>query len=399
MSFISDFLEYNSGNECPEPYVLWTGYSLLSAAIGRRVYTDLDYFKVWPNLYTLLVGDSGIKKTAASDLGKVILRAAIPDIPFCADNETYQGTIMYMDSEKSLRTFRDHEGNVVEYKPYCIFASEFMDLIQNNPDGYVKFLTNIYDRPDSYIYRLKNEERTLIRPYVMLCACTTPIWLTDQIKAKTFGAGFGRRVIMVCHDKEKRLRPFLTDAMRAARDRCVKRLTAIQSISGPMLLEPVASTFFWQWYISDTKPDDSFLKDWWSSKKILLLKVAMLTSLSERDDRVITKNYIELALALLGEVEKNISMVTTRIGRSELIEPSITILNMLRANKGAMPTKELRKRTLRDFKSTTEQWQVLQHLKDTDQIIEFDHIDAGVIRKMIALPSRVIKEPPKETPQ
>lgn len=396
MSFILDFLEYNSGNECPPPYVRWTAYSLLSAAIGRRVYFHMDYFTIWPNLYVLLIGDSGIKKSAAADLGITILKAAIPDIPVSADNETHQGTILYMDSEKSLRTFRNEKGEIIEYKPYCIFASEFMDYISNNPDGYIKFLTNIYDRPDSYTYRLKQENRVLTRPYVTLHACTTPIWLTDQIKAKTFGAGFGRRVVMVCYNKEKRLRPFMTEPMRLARDRCIAHIATLQNLAGPCKLEPDAEKFYWDWYLGDKRPDDPFLKDWWSSKKIIIMKLAILTSLSERTDLRITLDYIQLALGMLDEVEQNLSIVTERIGRSELVEPSLTILNMLRNNKGAMFKKELQRRTLRDFKSTTEQWQVLQHLRETDQIIELDYNDNGVMRKLVALPGRVLKQ---EKPQ
>src|SRR6266516_8045818 len=105
-NFIQDFLEYNDGNECPKPFVLWTAYGILSAAIGHKVWHfQGDYFFIRCDTYILLVGESGDKKTSAMDLGLDLLIEVFPDIVLSGDNETYQAVIKWMDSDDSTREY------------------------------------------------------------------------------------------------------------------------------------------------------------------------------------------------------------------------------------------------------------------------------------------------------
>lgn len=380
MSFIQDFVEYNSGNECPRPFVIWTAYGLLSAAIGRRVFIDLDYFKVNCDTYILLVGPSGERKTATMILGRELILEAIPDIVLASDNETYQGIIQYMHNEKSTRFYKDAVGQQVEYKPYHVFSEELMDYLQLNPIGMVSFLTNIYGKR-FYNYRLKNEEHLLANPYVTILACSTPEWLTDQIKGKQFAEGYGRRTIIVCHEGINRRKPILTEESKAAYKRCVERLTQIRNFAGPFIFPKDAHDFFWGWYTSLKSPADKFLRNWYSTLHLNLLKVAMLNSISERDDLTVVKDDLELALGLLKEVEKYVPMITSRIGRSELTEPSLHMLSIIRNSGGCIAKKELMAMTFKDYKSTQEQWSVLQHLKETDQVKEISSNDVTQLRE------------------
>ena len=70
MSYIKDFLHYTSGNECPEPYRLWSGLSLLASVLGRKVWTFHGRFQIFPSLYVVLVGDAGSGKSTAKNYAK-----------------------------------------------------------------------------------------------------------------------------------------------------------------------------------------------------------------------------------------------------------------------------------------------------------------------------------------
>jgi len=369
---------------------MWTAYGMLSATIGYRVHLDLSHFSVVPNIYALLVGPSGGRKTVARDAGVRLLLKAVPDIVLAGDNETYQGIINYMHSDNSSRRFINLEGKEVCYKPYCVFAPELMDYLQLNPIGMVAFLTNVYDRR-LYTYRLKNEEHILENPYVVMCSCSTPEWLTDQLKAKQFAEGYGRRTIIVCHSGIVKKKPSMSKEEFEAGEACKVRLSKIQNIIGPMTLEPAADKFFWDWYLGTKDPDDKFLRNWYSTKHVNVLKVSMLTSLSERDDRVVTKDYVEMALALLDDVESKLSMVTDLMGRSELTGPAANIMSVVRAHNGVIPKKELQLKTFKDFRSTLEQWQVIDHLKQTEQLVELSDPKNDKI-KLLCLPSLVVKK-------
>lgn len=394
MGFLQDFILHNRDNEIPPKFVVWAAYGAISAIIGRRVYVDLEHFVVVPNTYILLIAPAGGRKTSARDKAHEMVLQAAPTTIFSGDNDTYQGILTAMERDDAKVFYMDEKGNQLYYRPYCIFSPEFPDYIQNNPLGMIAFLTNIYDRRH-YLYRLRNEDRKLDFPYVMMLACATPDWLADQVKAKQFAEGYGRRTILVCNEGYERKRPRLTQESRDAWDRCVSHLQRIQNIVGPMQLEAEAEKWYWDWYTSQPKVvEDVFVQCWRESWHINLLKVAMLISLSERSDRIVTIAYLQLALEQLKDVEAGFPMVTAKLGRSELTGPADLLMKVVRSNGGAIQEKVLKIKTMKNFKNTTEQWQVIEWLKQTDQLKAFPKDN----KPWLALPECLLKlqNKPKE---
>ena len=392
MGFIKDFLVANEGTECPDIYFVWSAYGILSAVIGPKVYLDIQLRNAWigPDVYILLVGLSGGRKTYALDQAFEMIREAAPDTVFAGDNETYQGVISFLTHENQERQFIDENGEVVRYRPYCIINDELMEYIQNNPVGMVTFLTKIYGKRH-YIYKLKHEELVLERPYVMMLSCTTPDWLTDQLKTKQFAEGYGRRTIIVCNETIIRKRPVRTSVGDEAHLRCVVRLQEIQKLVGPFKLTNDGEKWFWDdWYVKQPTPDDKFMRNWSSTEHINALKIALLTSLSESDDLIITKPHLQLAVSLLEDVKKELPMVTQLMGRSEATMATSTLLRVVRNHGGKILEQELKISTIKEFKDTTEQWKVLEFLRGTKQVVRLPIKDEkGIERVWILLPELV----------
>ena len=386
-NFIQDFVEYNSGNECPPPFVLWTAYSILAAAAGHKIWhCQGDYFFVRCDTYTLLVGESGDKKTSSMDLGVSLFTEVNKDAILSSDNETYQGLLKWMGADDSTREYFNPQKNIaVKYKPYHIFASEFMDFINNNPDAMLKFLTGVKGRA-AYRYRLGGQEdRYLINPYITLLGCTTFEWLVDQIKTKQFRQGIGRRLILVCNRGFNRKEPIKTPAMEAARVRCLGHLERIKKVAGQVKIEPAANVHFWQSHISQKRNDDRFIETWKSSLNILVMQVAILTSLAERSDLEVHLNHILCAQDLLGDVERRLEMLTPQIGKNESIASYQQIIELLQLRGGEMPEKDLKMLTLKEFKDPIEQWRAIEFLKSTGQLVVDDRLVNGVKRKFVVV--------------
>ena len=395
MGFLQDFALHNEGNEIPKRFVIWGAYGALSGIIGRRVHLYVPHIgDLVPNIYALLVSKAGGRKSSCLDKVIDLLHTAAPTLTFSGDNDTYQGIITAMQRPESQIYYNDDRGQRVYYRPYCILASEFPDYIQNNPLGMVAFLTNIYDRRH-YLYRLKNEDQVLEWPYVMMLACTTTPWLVQQVKSEQFQAGYGRRTILVCNETYDRKKPYLDQVHKDAWQRCIRRLKDLTNFHGAMTLTPDADKWFWEWYTKGQgkSPDDSYMLAWRESWHINLLKIAILISLSERDDLVITTEFLQLALSQLVDIEENMPMVTSMVGRSELVGPSKMVLTVLKSAGGVMSEKELKLRTFKEFKDAREQWTTIEFLKSTEQI--FSVAKDG--KPHLALPDRVkiVPQPPQ----
>jgi hypothetical protein len=236
-----------------------------------------------------------------------------------------------------------------------------------------------------------------------MCSCTTDDWFTQQLNARTFGQGYGRRSIIVFAERYKRMIIYYNAEHEKARLACVEWLQQLPSIVGEMIVDPNLLAYTNKWYLSIQDVDDVFLNAWRGTKHILMWKVAMLTSIAERLDRVVTRSHIDLAIDLIDQIESRLPIITDRMGRSELIEPIQAVLLYIRQKGGYVPEKELRATMLKHFKTTLELFNVLQHLSVTDQIVvrPFTLAD-GVERKYIALPECVRKlenQPKKEPPK
>src|SRR5512142_899149 len=69
--WLTKYVEYTEDFEPPAAYQRWMGVLTLAVAAGHRVWLQEANIKVWPNLYVVLVGPSGIGKGQA-------MREALP---------------------------------------------------------------------------------------------------------------------------------------------------------------------------------------------------------------------------------------------------------------------------------------------------------------------------------
>lgn len=390
-TFLHRYIKYNEGNECPVKFHLWGGLAVLSVAAGRRFYFDLDYFRIYPNLYVCLVGPQGSRKTVARDIAMDTLRNAIPDVVVSASCETRQGIVKFMSEPEQVRTFKNANNEVIEYRPYAAFISELMNFVSIDPIGMVNFLTDIYDR-EVYDYRIKNEQYFLERPYFVLFACTTPEWLVQSLKSSVICGGFSRRVIYVVGDEDKRIPfPFVTPEMAKSMQVCVDWLKLLQHKSGEFKMDDQAKKFYADWYVNVKLPTDPFLRGWVRSKHIQLIKICMLAVLAENlDNYIIEERHLRWGVEVLKEVEAGLPTIVQHLGRSEVVFAVESITNYLKDHDNLIPEKVLRAAVFKDFKTPLEYAQTLEHLINTDQIAIIPVEENGVVRRYV-----IAREHPK----
>ncbi len=74
--FISLYLKYTSQTECPTFFHRWCAVTNLAAYLGRRPYFRFGHFTLHPNLYVMLIGSPGTKKSSAIKIGTKLLKQA-----------------------------------------------------------------------------------------------------------------------------------------------------------------------------------------------------------------------------------------------------------------------------------------------------------------------------------
>src|SRR5687767_15141767 len=91
--WIHGYLVYTYNQESPESFHIWVALSNIAGALGRKVWFDMGYFNVYPNLYAVLVAPPGMcKKSTSMRLGRDII-TKVPGLHFSPDSTSRERLI------------------------------------------------------------------------------------------------------------------------------------------------------------------------------------------------------------------------------------------------------------------------------------------------------------------
>src|SRR5271169_1329093 len=172
--------------EAPHSFILFSAMSMLGAALGRRVYFDLDAHILYPMLNLLLIGPSGIgKSTSITRLGIPLVRG-LPDSlrPYIIEGKTTPEAL--------------HDELIVE--PHAIvFASELANFFSKAKymEDMIPYVTQLLDYEQSVPRRLRGQLLEVKNPSVTIVGGSTVEWLQDQLPNSASTGGFLARFLIV----------------------------------------------------------------------------------------------------------------------------------------------------------------------------------------------------------
>jgi hypothetical protein len=379
MGFLSDYVFYNSGNECPESFHIWSGLSLISSVLSHKVKYNRDYFTVIPNIYVCLIGDAGSGKTTAMMIAKKILMHDFPNIPLSASVTSREDVAKFMGSDDGIRTFRKPSGEIFEYHPFCFYVSEFENLLSVDLIKMTAFLVDTFDG-EHFSTSFKNSGKDSVPfPYTTMLSCAIPEWVMRTLKLQIFTGGLGRRMIMVVgKGKAPIAHPKPPPGGEEALKRAITHLHAIhdESFQGDFSMTPEADKWWVSWYEGKEsprikKPDDPVLQQFYSTKHIQVMKVAMLLAMEDYKPRtVIQVEDFERAFAMLDLLEPRIKEFSAGVGRNELAVVSVQFMDMLNVLGGIVLEKRMRARFFNECRVVGKEFDLMvEHLCKTDQIV------------------------------
>lgn len=390
-SFLRDYEIITQNNEVPKSFHLYASLVALSSIVSSRVWLDLGLFAIRPNLYVVLTGPPGVKKTTAMSVAKRLLRELGEHIPMSAECQTKEALVQTMGESQKICTvgkdevpqnFKpiDDDNSKFQYSPMSVFVTELSQFVGSQNAGHMlDFLTTIYDE-EIFVNSTKGKGTdTLPMPYLTLLACTVPDWITAKLKDDVISGGFSRRAIFVYEqravdDKGKPLRiafPGVSDEMKLAWDRVVAKSKKLLNLKGPFQWAEGARDFYENWYNNLPEPTDPLLEGWFNSVHVQMLKIAMLISASEWEEGkpMLEIVHMTTSIKLLALIEENIPKVFKGVGRNELFGISNKLLELLKADKsGSLPERFVLKTLFREA-DVQEIAKIIGHLIKTGEIV------------------------------
>lgn len=346
MNFLQAYKVYTKETEPPQSFQAWTAISVCGALLGRKCYMPMGHFNVYPNMYVLLVGNPGTRKSTALQVGRNLLRAG-KQVPVAASSTTRESLIEAM-TEDSCAVKAKVDDKLMKYQQLSAFVGEFAEFIggRHISEDMVRFMTGIWDE-DVFEYKTKNKGKFKIySPFFTMLGACTPDWIIRQLKADIVSDGFSRRTIFVHGEKRNCLnpRPILTPEMIEARSIMNNESKRIHSIVGEFCFSKEATTIFDKFYKSleevESKAPDR-LKSYFSTKPNLVQKVAMCISAGISSSRVIDSKILNATLTLFEQNERYLYKLFGAMGRNELKAELVKVTERIQAAPKGITKKDL----------------------------------------------------------
>lgn len=344
-SWIDDVLDACEDAETPRNYLKWSCLVSIAAVSAPNVKLDMQYYTIRPNIYCILVGDSGIGKNFPIDLAKDLVRLV--------------DTTRVIDGRNSIQALIQELGRAETRKgkpmipdARALFgANEFANFCIEDPQA-LTILTDLYDNHRMWKNTLKGSGVDFLKNVsVTLFGGAAPVHLKQVVPENAIGGGFLGRTIIVNEDKRAKFNSLINKKKRTRvldKEKLAKHLIEVSKLEGDFEVEEQAQDWFDSWYI-DLRKREEENKD--RQEKIgglrqrfhvHVLKVAMLLSMAERLDKVLTQKHIEDSLEICKSLITGAHKAFLGTGKSPLVhQTSLCIQYMLKHNNQASRQKLL----------------------------------------------------------
>lgn len=387
---------------------VWGAYTALSASIGRKVWLPFGVSAIYPNIYVLLVGDAGNGKSRAMYNNRALVSQVIPEIHRTGSLETPPGLWRFMTGDPDSKPPKSSpvlqmavwpNGMTMPTHPMFITANEFIDFISLDDKGWINALNNISDE-DVYFYRTKNMgQDKVIGPYIVMFGGLTTDIAHDLQKEKIISTGLARRTIFQ-YGQRKFDDPHAILTMepheKEAFDRCLVHLNGLRRVAGAFSWDEETQKWWKVWYddhSAKVRTRSPQTRGWFTSKPDQVLKLAILTSLSEGHSLKLETGHLEVALHFLGRMEHDLYRIFGGVGRNELAGVATQMYEFLSNLKEPISKKTLKLRLFSLFSAKNvhnEFDEALNYLVGTNKVRIHQMQLESYVDHIIALPEVLV---------
>lgn len=363
---LSKYLQYTENTESPKLTHVWSFLSGVSACLGRRCWYDNGIDIVWPNMYIIISGPPGGRKSSAIKYTKQLLKNTAT-IRFAPDDTggQRQGLIKAMTdvgdeeiddvkigkmlaevedmttfsslaptggekrnghvtAESLIKKLENIQFDMRDPRTMFIFASELKSFIGENNNQMLTFLLKLWEG-DDYTYELRNSSYKITDGLLGILGATTPSELATMLPPGAMGSGFTSRVIFVYASGRNRKipRPSLDASVRGFLEGTFANL--FERFNGPFVETPDAATVYDEIYNRGTSLKDPRFTHYCERRHTHLQKAA-LSICAARGTQQISGDDIRLADQLLTLTEE---FMPDALGEYGMNKESIAIQQML----------------------------------------------------------------------
>lgn len=371
--FLSTYLTYSKGTECPTFFHRWAAITCLGAYLGRDVYFRQGHFRVHPNLFVMLVGDAGTKKSTSIKMAARLLRLAgyntfaakktrqekfLLDMAENAEGEDLTGDNIL---EQNLWGDSASDFNIAES---FIAADEFNNFIGQGNTDFMSILGDLWDWGEEvYDYKLKNSKSVYLnKPTVSILGGNTPTGVNMLFPADAIGQGFFSRLIFIQAESTGVKQTWMPLPDEHLEDHIIKELHSIREVMrGEIKLSPKADAMLHKIYHSWKPLEDPRFHSYSNRRFPILLKLVIVMCANNKT-LLIGEKEVVYANTMLTFAERTMPSALGEFGKSRNSDVTHKIMKLIEATSKPLEAREIWGQVYSDLEKREQLFEILGNL-------------------------------------
>jgi len=359
--FLRLYLQYTEFTEPPQMMHLWSAVCGISACLGRKCKLDVHLGDMFPNMYVLLVGPPGTRKSTAINTMTKFLRKET-EVQFAPDDTSgqRQGLIAAMQTadeeelkdeldlldglgfDEQMEKLKNVKVKVNHANRHHMFiaASEFGSFLGQNNLALTRFLIKMWDG-ETYTYQLKKSKVELEEGLLTMIGGTTATDISMLLPPEAIGQGFMSRIILVYEAKKsRRIPPSKAGVKPELYDAIAERFREADKMEGVFTFSKIAAELSDEIYMQDSRINDTRFIYYAERRHTHLLKLACCLA-AARGSMEIDEIDIDQAELMLSITEETMPEALGEYGLSPLASAKQKLLEFIQHANGPVTDRVL----------------------------------------------------------
>jgi len=393
--FISYYLALVKNTEPPYVYHRWCALAGIAALLGRQYYLRFGNDTVWPNLYCVLIGEPGTRKsTAIRSFRRIVMSTGYSTIaPDRTSKEKFlldlQGEAADLDSAPAGSSYDkttaanlwlkkgslDGEEDSSNAHEMFITADELNEFLGTNNTDFCRMLGQLWDYEGAYKNRIKNGlSVSIMNPTINILGGTTPQDFASTFPPELIGQGFLSRLILIRGETSGRKFTFPEGFSDETKVQLSTLLKAIQhQVRGCATITPEATALLDKIYNEWTDLPDVRFRHYSNRRFTQLLKLCLICSAAQCSTTIRLETVVQ-ANTFLAAAEAQMPEALGEFGKGKLSASTDKIMRALQAATRPLDMKDLWREVHKDLDKPQDLATILQSLEQADKL---HHVKSG----------------------
>ena len=378
---ITSYLEYTSNTEPPAIFHRWSILTCVAAYLSRDIHIKHGHFTIYPNLYTLLIGSAGSRKSSAINIAKGLLKQSgysnfsptkTTKEKFFIDMAEHSAGGVEDFLEQSI--FGNKEDDTNSVSEMFIVAGEFNTFFGNNILDFVTDLGELWDYNGRFESKVKNSKSVqIMNPTINILGGNTPTGFSAAFPIEILGQGFFSRTLMIYGERtrEKITWPEPPNPKHTEELLITLRAIKAQAIQSGLITisveaKEILNTIYMHW----NDLDDARFESYSNRRFTHLLKLCMIVA-AIRLSSIISVEDVIYANTILSYAEHFMPKALGEFGKAKHADVAHKILQVLESTNDPLGSVDLWKYVHTDLDKPSDLSTILENLVRAEKIQVF----------------------------